>query len=115
MIAGDFKRPAIASRQRVILARAAAVPYRADGVDHMFCRQTVPAGNFGIACLAPMELPAFGEQSRPRRPVDRAVDAAAAEKRDICRVHDRVDRQRRDVAFEYPHPFRHFRLSPIQL
>jgi hypothetical protein len=47
--------------------------------------------------------------------VDRAVDAAASEKRDICRVHDRVDRQRRDVAFEYPHPFRHFRLSPIQL
>ena len=82
---------AITRRQQLVLARVAAVPDRADGMDHMPCRQPVALGDFGAAGLAAMKGAAFGEQFGPRRAVDRAIDAAPAEQGRIGGVDDGVN------------------------
>ena len=84
-------------RKRLILAVAAAVPDRPDGVDHMPRRQPIALGDLGVAGLAAMQRAAFGEQLRTGCAMDRAVDAAAAEQRGIGGVDDGVNAQRRDV------------------
>ena len=43
------ERRAIAGRQQVVFAACAAAPHRADGVDHVSCRQPVAAGDLGGA------------------------------------------------------------------
>ena len=57
----------------------AAVPDRADGMNHMPCRQPISKGDFGLAGRAAMEGSAFGQKLRPGRAMDCAIDAAAAE------------------------------------
>ena len=59
--------------------------------------QPIAARDLGRAGLAAAERPAFGEQLRSRRAMDRAIDAAAAEQRAVRRVDDRVDVERGDV------------------
>jgi hypothetical protein len=44
-----------------------------------------------------VEHAAFGEEIRPRRAMNRAIDAAPAEERRIRRVDDGVNAQRGDV------------------
>ena len=87
----EFERAAIAGRQRFILAVAAAVPDRPDGVNYMLRRESVASGDFGIAGGAAAEAAAFGEQLRPSRAMDRAVDAASAQQRAIRSVDDGVN------------------------
>ena len=89
---GDSRRPADASSPAV-----AAMPDRADGVNHMPRRQPITLGDLGVAGLAAMQRAAFGQQFRPGRAMDRAIDAAAAEQRGVRRVDDGVNAQRRDV------------------
>jgi hypothetical protein len=57
----QFDGAAIAGRQRLIFALAAAVPDRTDGMDHMPGRQPIPPGDLGIAGLAAIERAAFGK------------------------------------------------------
>ena len=66
-------------------------------MDHMLGRQSISAGDFGVAGLAAMERAAFGEQFGPGRAMDRAIDAAAAKQRRIRGVDDGVNAQRGDV------------------
>jgi hypothetical protein len=75
----QFDGASIARRQRFIFAVAAAVPDRADGMNHMPCRQPISPGDFGAAGLAAIKRAAFGEKLGPRRAMDRAIDATAAE------------------------------------
>ncbi len=51
---------AIAQRQQRVLAIAAAMPDRADGMDHMTGREPITFGDFGIARRAAMQRVAFG-------------------------------------------------------
>jgi hypothetical protein len=44
-----------------------------------------------------MEGAAFGQQVRPGRAMDRAIDAASAEQRGVGGVDDGVNAQRRDI------------------
>ena len=88
---------AIARRQCVIFALAAAVPDRAYGMNHMPRRQPVTSGDFGIAGRAAMERAALGKQFRAGRAMDRAIDAAAAEQRSVGGVDDGVNAKRRDI------------------
>jgi hypothetical protein len=60
-------------------------------MDDMTRRQTVPPGNLGIAGFATAELTTFGEQFGPGGPVNRTVNATAAEQRRIRGVDDRVN------------------------
>jgi hypothetical protein len=48
--------------------------------------------------VAAAELPALGQDLGTARPMDRAVDPAAAEQARVRRVDDRVDLLFRDVA-----------------
>ena len=84
-------RAAIAGGKRLILARASAIPDRADGMNHMPRRQAIASGDFGVAGLAAVQRAAFGQQLRPGRAMDRAIDAAAAEQRRVRGVDDGVN------------------------
>ena len=84
-------RGGVTRRQRLIFARVAAAPDRADGMDHMPRRQLVTFGDLGAAGLAAIEGAAFREQSGPRRAMDRAIDAAPAEQGRIGGVDDGVN------------------------
>ena len=89
----QFDGAAIARGQRLIFALAAAMPDRADGMNHMPRRQPITPGDFGVAGLAAMQRAAFGQQLRPGRAMDRAIDATAAEQRRIGGVDDGVNAQ----------------------
>ena len=93
MALAQFDGAAIARRQRVIFALAAAMPDRADGMNHMPRRQPIPFGDFGVAGLAAIERAAFGQQLGPSRAMDRAIDATAAEQRSVGGVDDGVNAQ----------------------
>lgn len=97
MLVRELQCAGVTGGERGIFAMAAAVPDRADGVDHMARRQTVAAGDLGIAGGAAAERFTFGEQFTTGCTMDRAIDAAAAEQRRIGGVDDRVDGERGDV------------------
>ena len=63
-------------------------------------RQVKAGGDLRVARFAPAKPTAGREEARPRRPVDSAVDAAAAEQARVGSVDDRVDGEARDVAFD---------------
>jgi hypothetical protein len=54
-------------------------------------RKLVALGDLGVAGLAATKGAAFGEQLRPGRAMDRAIDAASAEQRGIRGVDDGVN------------------------
>ena len=93
----ELDRAGITPRQRLIFACVAAGPDRTDSMNHVPRPQPVSQGDFGAAGLATMEGAAFREQLGPGRAMDRAIDAAAAQQRGICRVDDGVNAQGRDV------------------
>jgi hypothetical protein len=69
--------------------------------------QSVALRQPGLTCRTSIQPPAFREQFRARRPVDCAVNAAAAKERGIRRVHDRIDLEGRDVGEEKIDPRSH--------
>jgi hypothetical protein len=73
------------------------MPYRSDGMDDMPRRQAITSGDFGIAGGAAVKRAAFGEQLRPCRAMDCAIDAAAAQQRRVRGVDDGVNAQRRNI------------------
>ena len=75
----QFDGAGVARRQRFILAPAATLPDRTDGMDHMPRPKIVPSSDLGAAGLAAIQGAAFGEQPRPGRAMDGAIDAAATE------------------------------------
>ena len=87
----EFERAAITRRQRLVLACAAAVPDRADGMNDMPRRQTITFGDFGAAGLTAIQGAAFGVQLRSRGAMDRAIDTAPAEQGRIRGVDDGVN------------------------
>ena len=60
-------------------------------------RESITFGNLGVAGLAAVQRPAFGQQLWPGCIMDRAIDAAPAEQRRIRGVDDGVNAQRGDV------------------
>jgi hypothetical protein len=93
----QFDGAAIARRQRLVFTPAAAVPDRADGMNHMPRRQPIAAGDFGAAGFAALEGAALGKEVGPGRAMDRTIHAATAEQRRIRGVDDSVNAQRRNV------------------
>ena len=67
-------------------------------MDHVPRRKRARAGRLCVARLAATERATLLEDRRAARPVDRSVDAAAAEQARVRRVHDRVDVLLGDVA-----------------
>src|SRR3954471_9689645 len=79
MPGGDFVRTAVAARQNRVLVGSAATPDRADRVDDAPGGKLVALGDLGVARLAAVQRPAFGEKRGAGGGVDRAVDAPAAQ------------------------------------
>ena len=60
-------------------------------------RQPVTSGDLGVAGVAAVQAAAFGQQLRPGRAMDSAIDATSAEERRIGGVDDDVNAKSRDV------------------
>ena len=97
MLGRERERRAIAGGEQIILALVAAVPHRPDRVDHMLGLELIAARDLGRAGVAATERAALDQQIRPGRAMDCAVDATAAQERAVRRVHDGINRERRDV------------------
>jgi hypothetical protein len=97
VLLAELHRAAIAGGEQIVLAEGTAVPHRPNRVNHVLGLEPIALGNLGVAGLAAVEHPAFGHELRPRRPMDRAIDAAPAEQRRIRGVDDGVNAQRGDV------------------
>jgi len=97
MLRSNLQSRAIAGRKQFVLRRLAAAPDRADGVDHMFRRQTITARDLRRAGITAAERSAFGEQIGTGGAVDRPVYAAAAKQRTVRCIDDGIDAERRDV------------------
>jgi hypothetical protein len=87
----ELKPAAIAGAKQRIFVLMAAVPDRADGMDHVFGGEPVAHGDLGVAGFAAAKRAAFGEQLGPGGAVDGAIDATAAEQRGIRGVDNRVN------------------------
>ena len=66
-------------------------------MDDMARRQAVAQGDPGVAGGAAAQLTAFGQQFGTGGAMNRAIDATAAQQRNIRRVDDGVDSERRDI------------------
>jgi hypothetical protein len=87
----------IARGEKLVLAFAAAVPDRPDGVDHMARPQPISFCDLGVAGRAAAQCQALRKQLGPGRAVNGPIDAAAAKQRIVGGVNNGVDIQRRDV------------------
>ena len=97
VVPAKLDRTTIARGELLILPTNTTVPDRSDGMDHMPRRQEISLGDLGIAGFAAVERAAFGQQLGPGCIMDRAINAAPAEQRQIRRVDDGVNAQRGDV------------------
>ena len=79
VLPGERQRVAVAGSEHLVLPLPAAVPDRAHGVDDVARLQRVTAGDPRLTRRAAAERPAFFQQARPRRTVDRPVNPAAAD------------------------------------
>ena len=93
----ELNGAAITGGERLILSLLATLPNRSYRMNHVSGRQPISFGDFGIAGIAAAQRAALGKQFGPRRPVDRAIDAAPAKERRIGGVDDGVNAESRDV------------------
>jgi len=93
-----FKRSTITGREQILLAVPAAIPHRADGVDHVFRRKPISPGDFGITGLASVEHAAFGNKLGPGGPMNGTIHPATAQEGGIRRVDDGVNAQCGDIS-----------------
>ncbi len=93
MEAAKLDTAAIARCEQRIFVTGTAVPNRSDGMDHVPRREQVAFGDLGVAGLAAVQHPAFGEQFGAGGIMDRTIDAASAEQRRIRSVDDGVNAQ----------------------
>ena len=91
-------RADVTRRKSFVLALAAGIPDRTDGVNHMPGRQIISFGDLGAAGLAAMKRAAFGKKPGTRCAMDRTINPAAAKQGAIGGgVDDGVNAQCRDV------------------
>src|SRR5579875_1893569 len=108
MLGGKLDRPPVAGGKELPFPAPAAVPNRADGVDHVADRQPAGAGDLRIAGRAAAKLATFLKQLGPGGPMDRAVYTAAAKEGCVCGVDDRIGLPLRcDVPLVERDPARH--------
>jgi hypothetical protein len=79
MAPAELDRAGVAGGKMGIFPAAAAMPDRADGMDHVFGRQPISTGDLGIAGGAAAKGAAFVQELRPGGTVDGAIDAPATE------------------------------------
>jgi hypothetical protein len=73
-----------------VLAAAAAAPDWPDGMNDIFARQFICAGDLGITGVTPMQGPALFQQFPSCRPMNGSVHPAASEQRCVGSIDDSV-------------------------
>src|SRR5882724_9964484 len=87
----NLQRISVAICQGLRLAMCSAMPDRSDGVDDESSGQTIATSDFRFAGFTAAKCTAFPAQFGSSGAMNRSVDSAAAEKRRIRRVHNRVN------------------------
>ena len=110
----DLDGTAIARGEQLGLAVAPAPPHRADRVHDEPRRQArSPASALASPVAQPPSARHAASSSRPGRGEDRAAHPAAPREGGVGRVHDRVDRQGRDVRGNWTYLTGHRTNHPI--
>ena len=86
----QFQAGPITGSQQFPFPRTAPIPAGAGRVDDIPTGQPVSPGNLGTACSASVQHPALHQQFRPCRPMDRAVNASAAQQAGVGSVDNRL-------------------------
>lgn len=94
----QLQRHPVAARQLLLLAEQPVAPVRRNCVDDVLAGQLVPARDLGLPHRAAVQLQAVLQQLRPRRFLDRTVDAAPALQLLVGSVYNRVTADPRDFA-----------------
>lgn len=94
----QIQRNPIAARQLLFLPEQPMKPMGRDRVDDVLAGQLVPARDLGLPNRAAAQLQAVLQQLRPRRPLDRPVDATPALQLLVGSVHNRIAAELRNVA-----------------
>src|SRR5882757_9378264 len=79
------QRYAIAGGEQLVLALAAAAPYRTDRMDDVLRLEAIAVRDLGRSRVTAAQRTALREQLRSGRAMDGTVDAAAAEQRAVRR------------------------------
>ncbi len=99
---GDAAQPVLQGQLETVVVKGgepfglmagAAMPHGADGMDHPAGRQAKAGGYPRLAGEATTQGPTGGQQLRPRRPMDGAIDSAATQQGLVGGVDDGIDRQ----------------------
>jgi hypothetical protein len=100
MVVRQHQRVAITGGEQPVLAALAAAPDRANSVDDVARGQPEARRDLRLAGVATGEDLAGSAKPRAGRPMNRAVNAAAAEQSLVCGIDDGVDVKLGDVAFD---------------
>ena len=92
-----LQRVFVAGGQQLPLAMMTILPDGACGVDDVFARQAIPAGDLRFAGSASVQRPALLKQLRSRGTMDRAVHTAAAQQGRVGGVDDGIHRHLRNI------------------
>lgn len=97
---GQRQGAAVAGCQQLGLARPAALPHGAHGVDDVGRGQAAALRELGLPHRAAPQQAALPQQLRPRGPVDGPIHAPTPQQRRVRRVDDGLHGQRCDVGEE---------------
>src|SRR5688500_10039159 len=84
----------------------AVVPHGADGVNHPFCGQPVATCDLCLAGPTSAQRAALFQKFRPGRPVNRAIDPAAAEQGRIGGIYQCIHPECGNIALRHLYPRR---------
>src|SRR5690554_4931686 len=73
---------------------------RTDGMDHVFCSQLPPTGNFGIAGLTAVQFPALLQNLRTSGTMNRSIHPTPAQQGGIGGIYDGVGVLACDVSLD---------------
>ncbi len=100
VLLGESETTAVTARQSLVLSVVAILPDGTDRMDNPMRGQVVSSRYFCIASLATSEPAAFLQESGASCTMNGAVNPAAAQKRCVGSVHDRIDALRSDIPLD---------------
>jgi hypothetical protein len=100
MVEGKIETVRVAQREQAILVVCASAPDRTNGVDHIAGGQAEARCDLRLPGLAPAKPGAGRAELRPRGAMDGAIDPATAKQGFVGGIHDGINVEGGDVAFD---------------
>ena len=101
MLEGKFKGGAVAAGKQFRLMIIAAAPDRPDGMDDMAGGQVIASGDFRLAGMTALELPALCKESRSGGTVNGPVNTAAPEQRAVRGIDNGIHPEGCDIRLDH--------------